>query len=571
VPKPQLLTHSLRLPDACQADALRLLATSRESVNAVLVMLWPRLDEFVDGQHQAWKHLTSLLPAPHANGSRQWRCEAETAGRILRSQAARKAAFDALRTVLTEGLIQLATPKYRARKDRRALLQTVRDLRAKAADDADALGLLLNVAEQACNFYLEHDGRFPADYFELQPIPVLEAGLLTYAADDGPEKGQAYRLLFEKGVAKFTFRGPDASGAWRWWEPVDLPLPEQTLALVFLGVPAAPQLRAVVLPNQAPVAVLDLIFQMPAADLPDLSVCRRVLSFDWGVRKLLTATVLDVEGRQVSRPIFFDSGSFDGRQARLRRQIDQLKAKQDRLPKKDPDRVRFQRAIDLCWAAYDCRNRALAHLAANFLILVAGLYDCQVIAGEWLATLKSVGRGRDTRSRWRNWRNNTTLRSALTTLLEYKAKLAGFRTRFEYPRGTSHTCPRCGQPADTFKSPEHTAVSEWGAWLKCAACGWNGSRDYAAALNIGRLAVAYVMQVHTSPEQKPKRGFRISDASRELKPVSYTGAGAALPFPPPGLSLICPKADPLRGTIFSIRGWPDAVTIHPARPLVLQC
>jgi transposase len=286
--------------------------------------------------------------------------------------------------------------------------------------------------------------------------------------------------------------------------------------------------------------VLDLIFEVPAPDLPDLSLCRRVLSFDWGVRKLLTATVLDVAGRQVSRPLFFDSGGFDGRQARLRRQIDELKAKQDRLPKKDPDRVRLQRAIDLCWAAYDRRNRALAHLAANFLILVAGLYDCQVIAGEWLATLKSVGRGRDTRSRWRNWRNNTTLRSAITTLLEYKAKLAGFRVRFEHPRGTSHTCPRCGKPADTFKSPEDTDISDWGAWLKCAACGWNGSRDYAAALNIGRLAVAFLRQVHPSPDSKPKRGFRVSDT--ELKPVSYIGAGAALPFPSPGLSLICPKA-----------------------------
>jgi len=83
------------------------------------------------------------------------------------------------------------------------------------------------------------------------------------------------------------------------------------------------------------------------------------------------------------------------------------------------------------------------------------------------------------------------------------------------------------------------------------------------------LAVAYLMQVHASPDSKPKRGFRVSDT--ELKPVSYTGAGAALPFPPPGLALLCPKADRRRGTIIIVRGWPRAVTIHPARPLVLQC
>ena len=241
---------------------------------------------------------------------------------------------------------------------------------------------------------------------------------------------------------------------------------------------------------------------------------------------------------QVCRPLFFDTGGFDGRQARLRRQIDQLKAKRDSLPKTAPGRQRLQAEIDLCWGAYDRRNRALAHLAANFLLIVAGLYGCQVLAGEWLATLKSVGRGRDTKSRWRNWRNNSTLRSAITKVLAYKCKLAGLRLRQEYPRGTSHTCPRCGQPADTFKSPEHTTACDWGAWLTCAACGWSGSRDYAAAINIGRLTLAYLSQVHDSPERKPKRGFRMTEA--ELKPVSYSGAGAALPFPPPSRNLLCP-------------------------------
>jgi hypothetical protein len=171
-----------------------------------------------------------------------------------------------------------------------------------------------------------------------------------------------------------------------------------------------------------------------------------------------------LDGQQVSRPLFFDTGGFDGRQARLRCQIDQLKAKQVTLSKTSPGYRQLQRELDLCWAAYDRRNQALAHLAANFLLLLAGLYGCQVIAGEWLAMLKSVGRGRDAQGRWRNWRNNTTLRSAITTVLAYKCKLAGFRLRFEHPRGTSHTCPRCGQPARTFKSPEHAEVSDWGAW-----------------------------------------------------------------------------------------------------------
>lgn len=89
------------------------------------------------------------------------------------------------------------TEKYPARKDRRALLQSASDLREQAGDEADKLGLLLNVLEQACN-YLAHD-RFPVNYFEMQAVPILTGGPLSFAADDGPEKGQTYRLAFEAG------------------------------------------------------------------------------------------------------------------------------------------------------------------------------------------------------------------------------------------------------------------------------------------------------------------------------------------------------------------------------------
>jgi hypothetical protein len=51
----QVLTHTLRLPDEQQAAALRWLAFSRNTVNTVLTSLWPRLDEFSGGMHQAWK------------------------------------------------------------------------------------------------------------------------------------------------------------------------------------------------------------------------------------------------------------------------------------------------------------------------------------------------------------------------------------------------------------------------------------------------------------------------------------------------------------------------------------
>jgi putative transposase len=283
----------------------------------------------------------------------------------------------------------------------------------------------------------------------------------------------------------------------------------------------------------------------------------------------LTMVVVDLNGQQVRPPVFFNSGGFDGKQARLRRQIDELKAKRDRLAKGDAQYAVVQAEIDACWLAYGRRNRALAHLASNLLIIVALAYDCQMIVGEDLASLRTLGRGRDARGRWRHWRNNTTLRSAITDLLRYKTRLAGLRLRFEFPRGTSHTCPRCGKAARTFKSSALDAVnSDWGAWLRCenADCAWNGSRDYAAALNIARLGVAYVLQLRLGK----RRMFRMTTDRQLIQSVSYKVTEAALPFPSQSLHVAAPAAR----TRVTVAGWPRAVRLRPwpfLRPATGQC
>src|SRR5215472_6493723 len=137
--------------------------------------------------------------------------------------------------------------------------------------------------------------------------------------------------------------------------------------------------------------------------------------------------------------------------------------------------------IDTCWQKYARRNRELAHLAANLLILLALLADCHLICGEHLATLRTEGRGRGVRGRWRNWRNNTTVRGELWRVLSYKCRLLGIRARQVEPRGTTHTCPRCHQPARTFASPapaDRKQALDWGPWLCCEhpACNWSGAR-----------------------------------------------------------------------------------------------
>jgi putative transposase len=57
----QPLSYNVRLPDEAQADALRLLDASRAVVNAVLVDLWPSLEEFMgERTSPAWKQVVTM-------------------------------------------------------------------------------------------------------------------------------------------------------------------------------------------------------------------------------------------------------------------------------------------------------------------------------------------------------------------------------------------------------------------------------------------------------------------------------------------------------------------------------
>src|SRR5260221_14762403 len=130
---------------------------------------------------------------------------------------------------------------------------------------------------------------------------------------------------------------PDVQGQWGWgqWSQA-IPLPETVLRALDQGAHTqAPTLRAISGDDGRFVAVLDLVLEVPAKYVSPLEQETRVLGWDWGIRSLITVSILEKsEGeepyRQISRPVFLDSGGLDGRQARLRREIDRLKACQER-------------------------------------------------------------------------------------------------------------------------------------------------------------------------------------------------------------------------------------------------
>ena len=572
----QPLSYDLRLPEEAQADALRLLDASRAVVNAALVQLWPFLDEFMaeERAEPAWKHVVELIGSPNPHGNRQWRCEAETAGRIMRGQAERKQVFQVIQPMLSDGFIRPKMEKRPAGKNRKSIKEAIETLQQTLEDDDTAFVTMQNVVEQACNYFLQH-GEFPATYKQMQSIPQLTVGLLTYAGDDGGAKGQAYRFSFDLDarMASLLFRFPTQEGQWQWrTEPVQICLPECVMARLKEGVPMAPTLRELVKADGSRIAVLDVIVQVKQTQLSDWKTARRVLGFDWGVHGLITAVVLSTnpsepdKPMQISRPLFVNTGGLDGHQARTRRQIDELKAVRDRLVEDDPKRSCYEQEIVRCWRVYEARNRELAHLAANLLLLFAAVWGCALISGESLNTLKSTGRGKGVHGKWRNWRNNTTIRSEIWHILSYKSHLLGIRFRSERPRGTSHTCPRCGKPAETYRSARAHHRSDpvkWGRWLVCSHCSYNADRDYCAAVNIARLGAAFLTQMQATGKAQ---ACSVTDA-KSVKPCPYMAHGAVPLFPPQTLMGRLMHS----GKIY-VNGWKKSVTIRSsyATPLLLR-
>jgi transposase len=219
----------------------------------------------------------------------------------------------------------------------------------------------------------------------------------------------------------------------------------------------------------------------------------------------------------------------------------------------------LRREIACCWRKYEARNNDLAHLAANILILLATVWEAELISGESLKSLKSEGRGRGAKGRWVHWRNNSQIRGALWRTLRYKCHLSGLHLAWQHPRGTTHTCPQCGQPANTYASPALDCKPlESGAWLRCFACGWNGARDYAAAINIALLGVASLVQdmAHIEQRNPPKRPTM---TTKKLNSESYSGSGLALRLPPTS-----PRGRLIESGKMYVNGWIKSVTLHSA-------
>ena len=422
------------------------------------------LDQLKSSGKKAYKVLESLMPLGMRGKipSRINRGILEISGRVLRSINERR--------VLYHHLLELGNipKKWNYRK-----LITAKNIYAKAE-------YVRNLAEQTQN-YIDAMGHLPENYMEMQAVPQLKKPMISYAPDDGQaihivEKGD-YLEIELKVISEENIEGNSQDISWQWVK-VKVPLPENLRKRKM----CQPDLRLICIHGHF-LPVLDYKIEMPC-ESPQYTP--RLMTIDWGIRKLVTICIFDRKGNQISIPIFLHFDPIKAKLLRIRKEIDYLKAKRDRLPKNSCKRKKFNREIAKRWRKYRAIDKALAHFAANIIVLIAKLYNCSTIYIEWLKGLKSKDKSRET-----NWLINTTIRQKIYDLVAYKARILGMKLAKPIPPGyTSRYCPKCGKLG--YHAPSSDRLNEKkpaGEWFVCPHCGYNADRDYVACQNLARKAL----------------------------------------------------------------------------------
>jgi transposase len=419
---------------------------------------------------------------------------------------------------------------------------------------------ILNITEQLLNF-MELEGRLPNNYFELQSVPLIKIPMITYASDDGLLNGNTYRLSVDLTNKRLIFKAkyPKISNPVFPSDWVSIGTPHTiTLAIPKIleqrlssgAKQKAPNLRIINSKGKKRI-VLDFITSHEVDPPEDSNEVVNFLAYDWGVRKLITFVVVNSRGEQLSRPFFFRIDILADKQLRRRKQISYLKKVKNKLDTSDPLKADYAFEIKLIWEKYSRVNLVLGHIASLIAVDLARIYNCQVIVGENLKSLRRTKKGKNPKASERslNWKVNSAIKSAIWFRIIYKAQEQGICSQLISPEYTSQVCPRCGSKGKRTKSPEHHDELDTGVWFNCInkECGYNADRDYIAALNIARKA----FDKDHSNWHEPKQ---VTDCHL----VSYIGTPASLPFPSPesvrrfmlnslsGFTQICVKPSFLR-------------------------
>ncbi len=494
------LSLPLRLPNS-HRQAHDCLATLTQHVaTRVLENHWTpsHLDGISDASHQAWKYFNEHasfdelddhalyealheLPAPDDFElylpSRYRRCILQKVGETLRSHVDRREAFQSIQHVL---------PTHKIRRIHR------RHIKEELWDDGDYLSSgYVDVLIDQLNGYYDRYGEYPETYFDLQDCPEYSNGVLPYSADDGPTSGQAVNYQYDKDAGAMTVKvktpdtlTPETQGDWSWAEH-GLTSYDAFADLLAQGTLSAPEFQPTRRKTGDTIYELSFPVEIEHAETGDDTEC--VLALDAGMRKDMTAIVVNEDGEQLSRPSFIRFTDRD----RMRRLHHERSRLNDCLAELRRDGCAYTDEFAHVQSEYERVNNKiqhkrgqLTHDVANQVVALTLLYDVDTIVHEDLRSL-SPPRGEGALS----WELSSWARRDIIEKIEYRAECAGVDIERVYPEGTSRVCPRCGSTGHTCKSPDHHEEKWWGGHFRCdnARCSFQGDRDYVGALNVARV------------------------------------------------------------------------------------
>jgi hypothetical protein len=227
---------------------------------------------------------------------------------------------------------------------------------------------------------------------------------------------------------------------------------------------------------------------------------KRCFGVDWGLNRLLTGFVSEMDKRGLGKPEIFTDGRFyqfnvfglHARYQQVRRHLEKVRAKQSqykRILSGEPDEVTrrdleeklamTKRLILYLSSKMTNLNKETARLCALWTVDQAKALGCTLIAFEDLTAMEARGLGPTI-----NGRLSPQVRGMLLTLIQDYAAKAGIEVRLVKPWGTSAGCPRCIKKISHVKSSRATSKVGY-HWAFCKHCGYQGDRDHAASQRIG--------------------------------------------------------------------------------------
>jgi len=409
------------------------------------------LGELISGRRglKVYKILEPIVDFNTYLPSRVKRCMLETMGRILKSQLERRALYNNL-CGLTSNPDEWTYDFL------------------KKHDFASKYNYVKNIRRQTQKFIDEHK-RLPASYHEL--VPELRVGeFITMAPDDGQFikiKGTSEfeeKLYLTGKIKVLTEESSVSPKSWKW-EEFQISMPG------FIADKQEKVKRPDIRINAEGQVIIDYKTEISNRKQENNN---RIVSIDYGLRKLLTITCFEMTDDglpvQLSRPFFVDIKGVQNKIELLHKDIDRLKSKLSKTTDKKKIKI-LKREIKLRWKKLKKLSKELEHLASNIIIEIAKIHNCSTIVIEDLRGLngkKFAGR--------LNRRIYRTIRVGIFDKLTYKADLIGKTVKTVFPAWTSQFCPKCGDRGNHRHYGEFT----------CSHCGYSGNRDYIATQNIAR-------------------------------------------------------------------------------------